>query len=76
SEEYEQEQEMQDLLSEEIDNLCSRIASNRNPFTKTVLERELRVKLAKLQLDTSQATTVGELQELIRNEKLQSRYLR
>ncbi len=76
SEEYEREQEEQEHLSEEIDELCSRIASNRNPFTKTTLERELRVKLSELRLDTSQATTVGELQELIRNEKLQSRYLR
>jgi len=76
SEEYELELARQEELALQIDELCSRSASNRNPFTKTVIERELRVKLAKLSLDTSQASTVGELQELIRNEKLQSRYLR
>lgn len=68
------EDEEQRLLSDEIDELCSKITQNRNPFIKTNLERQLRVKLSMLRLDTSQAATLGELQELIRNEKLKSRY--
>lgn len=68
------EDEEQRALSDEIDELCSKITQNRNPFIKTNLERQLRVKLAGLKLDTSQASTLGELQDLIRNEKLKSRY--
>jgi hypothetical protein len=73
---FEQEQAEQEALTEQIDELCSKIARNRNPFIKTTLDRELRVLLSELKLDTSQAATVGELQELIRNERLQSRYLK
>jgi len=75
TEEYEQELEEQEELRHEIDALCSKISGNRNPFLQSTLERELRVKLTKLDLDTSQASTVGELQELVRNKKLTSRYL-
>ena len=76
-EEYEEllrEDEAQRALSDEIEQLCSEIARNRNPFLKTTLERQLRVKLSLLKLDTSQAATIGELQELIRNERLKTRY--
>lgn len=70
-----QEDEEQRQLCEEIDQLCTKISQNRNPFIKINLERQLRVKLARLKLDTSQAATVGELQDLLRNERLKSRYL-
>lgn len=75
SAEYEERVVEQGRLAEEIDELCARMEANRNPFTRTNMERELRIKLVQLNLDTSQATTVGELQELIRNEKVNSRYL-
>lgn len=74
-EEYEREEALQSELSGQIDSLCSQIAKNRNPMLKTKLERKLRILLSSLKLDTSAAATIGELQELIRNEKLQSRYL-
>lgn len=74
--EFEREQAEQDALTERIDELCSKIGKNRNPFIKSTLDRELRVLLSELKLDTTQAATVGELQELIRNERLQSRYLK
>lgn len=73
--EFEQEDAEQKVLSEDIDILCTDIGKNRNPLLKTKLERRLRLMLSQLKLDTSQASTVGELQTLIRNEKLQSRYL-
>ena len=68
------EEEAQQELSDEIYNLCTQIATNRNPFLKTSLERTLRVKLSKLKLDTSQATTISELQELVRKDKLHKRF--
>ena len=74
--EFEREQAEQEALTERIDILCSTIGKNRNPFIKSTLDRELRVLLSELKLDTTQAATVGELQELIRNERLQSRYLK
>ena len=74
-ESYEREEEEQSRLHDEIDNLCTVISTNKNPFLRSKYERQLRVLLSKLKLDTTQAATVGELQELIKNEKLQSRYL-
>lgn len=73
-EEFVREQEEQFELSEEIDKLCDKISNNKNVFAKTKLDRQLRVLLSKLKLDTTSASTVSELQELIRNEKLRSRY--
>lgn len=69
------EEEEQRAIAAEIDVLCSNIASTRSPYLKTTLERQLRIKLSQLRLDTSQASTITELQELIRNEKIKTRYL-
>ena len=74
-EEFEMEEEEQRILGEEVDELCTQIALNRNPFLKITLERKLRIKLAQLKLDTTQAATIGELQDLLRNEKMKTRYL-
>lgn len=73
--EFEREEEEQRALGEEIDELCTQISSNRNPFLKITLERQLRIKLAQLKLDTTQAATIAELQDLLRNEKMKTRYL-
>lgn len=73
-EEWQEQVEEQRMLQDEIDELCTRISNNKNPFLTPKLERQLRVALAKLNLDTGSASTVGELQEIIRNEKLKSRY--
>lgn len=74
-ESFDREEEEQRALSEEIDELCTQISTNRNPFLKITLERKLRIKLAQLKLDTTQAATIAELQDLIRNEKMKVRYL-
>lgn len=72
---YEREEAEQSRLHDEIDKLCTIMSCNKNPFMRSRYERQLRVLLSKLKLDTTHAATVGELQELIKNEKLQSRYL-
>lgn len=73
-EEYQEKLEEQESLQDEIDELCTRISTCKNPFLAPKLERQLRVALGKLDLDTGNASTVGELQEIIRNEKLKTRY--
>lgn len=69
------EDEEQRELMAEIDDVCTRLCGCRNPFVKTKLDRELKLLLGRLTIDTSMAATVTELQEMIRNEKLKSRYL-
>lgn len=74
-EEFERIEKEQTELTVNIDSLCTSISKNKSPLLKTKLERKLRLMLSQLKLDTSEAATIGELQALIRNEKLQSRYL-
>lgn len=69
------EDEEQRELMAEIDDVCTRLCGCRNPFVKSKLDRELKLLLGRLTIDTSMAATVTELQEMIRNEKLKSRYL-
>lgn len=75
SDEFEDDIREQEDLAEEIDDLCNILAKNRNPMLRARLERQLRILLSRLKMDTSEAATIGELQVLIRNEKLKSRYI-
>jgi hypothetical protein len=75
SEDYQRRVKEQDELSSEVDDICMKIGTSSNPYELANLRRLLRVKLAKLDIDTSHAKTVGELREIIGNEKLKSRYI-
>ena len=72
---FEREEMEQRALANEIDEICEQLASSMNAMFKINLERKLRVKVAQLKIDTSQAVTITELRELVRSEKKNSRYL-
>lgn len=69
------EDEEQKVIIAEIDGLCTQLCNCKNPFVKSNLDRKLKLLLGKLVMDTSMASTVTELQEMLRNEKLKARYL-
>ncbi len=69
------EDEEQKALLAEIDSICSQLVNCRNPFVKTNLDRQLRLLLGQLNMDTSTAATVSELQEVVRSERIKMRYL-
>lgn len=69
-----EDEEQKELLGQ-IDELCSQLTNCRNPFVRTNLDRQLRLLLGQLNLDTSTAVTIAELQEVVRGERIKTRYL-
>ncbi len=73
-EEFLRDEEEQRILSDQIDEICTKIANTRNIYLRQTLERQLKMKLSNFHLDTTEASSISELQDLIRSERKLSRY--
>lgn len=72
-EEYLRKQEARTELLNEISNIIDIIDSTINPFTRVKAEKLLEVKTSQLDVDTSAAKTLGELKEILSDDKLRRR---